>query len=40
MRWDRISVLIDRMKDDLTRQGYKLLRGHYLGMNSWFIQVL
>ena len=22
MRWDRISILLDQMKDDLVRQGY------------------
>ena len=22
MKWDRISILIDRMKDDLLREGY------------------
>ena len=24
MRWDRISILLDQMKDDLVRQGYAI----------------
>ena len=28
MRWDRISLLVDRLKDDMLKQGYLALSYH------------